>query len=313
VAVGIHAQGFIGIAFETTAGTYVPPTRFFPIVNETLTDNRDHVDRRVIRGLADNLDILAGYSHVEGDIEMELMESVLPYFLYVSRNTIVKSGSTDFTYTCTPTHAAISTTKPGLSITVTRAGVTFGYVGCIVSQMEFSLQDGIPHVKFSIQGLGEASQSLPTYTATATDTVYGADKYTIEIPTASQVFDCSDFTVTINDNAVAENRINGTTQAQFVRFGQREVTASITRDFSSRTEYDAWKNLTASSVNIVCTKGVNNSVAIKLANAKRDTYELDGLADQGTLHMAQIGWQGLYDTTSSKSYEIIVKCQESIT
>jgi len=112
---------------------------------------------------------------------------------------------------------------------------------------------------------------------------------------------------------VAENRINGTTQAQFVRFGQREVTASITRDFSSRTEYDAWKNLTASSVNIVCTKGVNNSVAIKLANAKRDTYELDGLADQGTLHMAQIGWQGLYDTTSSKSYEIIVKCQESIT
>lgn len=311
--VGIHAQGFVGVAFETTAGTFVPATRFFPIVNETITDNRDHQKRRVIRGLADNLDIIAGYSHVEGDIEMELLEQVLPYFLHVSRNSIVKSGSTDFTYTCTPTHAAVSSPKPGLSITIVRAGIVFGYAGCLVSQMEFSLQDGIPHMKFSVQGLSEATASLPTYTANTADTPYGADKYTIEIPTASQVFDCQDFTFTVNDNAVAENRINGTTQAQFVRFGQREVTASITRDFNGRTEYDAWKNLTGSSVTIKCTKSATVSVQFAIANAKRDTYELDGLAEQGTLHMAQIGWEGLYDSATSKSYEIIVKCQESIT
>jgi hypothetical protein len=230
----------------------------------------------------------------------------------VSRNGIVVSGTTDKTYTTTPTHGAVTSVKPALSIAIVRAGVTFGYAGCLVSQMEFSLADGIPHMKFSIQGLSEATATLPTYTAVATDTPFGADKYTIEIPTAAQVFDCVDFTFTVNDNAVAENRINGTTQAQFVRFGEREVTASITRDFNGRTEYDAWKNLTTTSVTIKCTKSATNAVEFKMANAKRDTYELDGLAEQGSLHMASIGWEGLYDTASSKSYEIKCLCQEVI-
>lgn len=314
MAVGIHAEGFMGLAFETVAGTWVTPSVTFPIRSETLAYQQDTYWRRNIRGIADQNDpAVAGFSHIEGEIECELMESILPYFLHVSRNTIVKSGSTDFTYTCTPGHTATATPKPGLSLTVVRAGVVFGYTGCLVSQMEFSTDNGIPIMKFSVVGLDETVQTLPVYTNRAADIPFSATHYSIEVPTASQVFDVDTYTCTINDNAEPVHRLNNTTKARYIRFGQREANMELTRDFNGRTEYDAFKALTATSVSLVFTKSVTKKVTIKFANAQRETYDLDGLSDQGTLHQATVNFLANYDAATSKAYEIVVLCQEAIT
>jgi hypothetical protein len=313
MAVGIHAQGFMGIAHESTQGTYIAPTKFFPIRSETLTYQQDTQWRRVIRGLADNLGAIKGNSHVEGNIVMELMEDALPYFLYASHCSVVKTGTGPWTYTTTPTHTATGTTKAGMSITIVRAGVTFAYVGCVVSGIEFGVDNGTPIATISIIGMDEATQSLPTYAALATSIPFGADQWNVQIPTASQVFDVSDFSCNVNDNASPQYRLNNNTKAQFVTFGRREVTLKTTRDFNGRTEYDAFKALTAQSVTVAWSKGASASVTISLPNAIRETYDLDGLSDQGTLHMATVQWQGAYDGTTSKSVQLVVVCNENIT
>ena len=316
MGIDIHANGFVGLAFEVTYGTPVAPTRFFPIKSESMAEQYENQKRRVIRQVADDLGIIKGFSHVEGDIVMELIPDVLIYFLYASRNSIVKAGTTpNFTYTTTPLHLGTTsgTPKPGLTITIVKNGERFQYAGCVVSQLEISQDNGIPQLKVSLVGTGEAVTTLPTATWVATDTPMSTDMTTVEVPTAAQVFDVSEYTFTVNDNAAAQQRFNGATKAQFVAFGMREVSLSMTRDFATRTDWDAFKALTSQSVTMKFTKNANTSVTIKVPNGVPDTYEIDGLSDQGQVTSAKITWDGSYDTATSKSYEIVVKSQSDIT
>jgi hypothetical protein len=260
-----------------------------------------------------------GYSHIEGEIEMILMENALPYFLHVGRWNVVQSGTTpNFVYTCTPTHIAgndaLTTTREALSITIVRAGVVFGYVGCLLGGIEISVDNGIPIMRMTIVGSDETVQSLPTATwqTGVGDRPFGAGQYTIEIPTASQVFDVENFTFTVNDNAEPQYRLNNSTRARFVKWGQREISLETTRDFDGRVEYDAFKALTATSVTLVCSKGANNAVTFSMPTSVRETYELDGLSEQGELHMATVRFNGIYDTATSRACQIIVACQEDI-
>ena len=61
------------------------------------------------------------------------------------------------------------------------------------------------------------------------------------------------------------------------------------------------------------TRNADRSVAIKLPNAVRDSHEHDGLSDQGSATMMRTTFEGNYDSASSKSYELIVKCLTDIT
>jgi hypothetical protein len=321
MARGLQGQGYIGIGMETTYGTYIAPTVFFPIRSESMNYQQDTYWRRAIRGVVDIIpNAISGFSHVEGEIEAELIEAVLPYFLLVGRYTVAKTGTTpNFTYTATPNHIAdnsvLTNTAKGMSITVVRSGVVFGYVGCLLGGLEISVDSGIPIMRMSIVGSDEASQSLPTPTwATgADDQPFGAGQYSVELPTASQVFDVENFTFTTNENAEPQYRLANSTKATFVKFGEREVALEATRDFASRAEYDSFKALTASSVTITCTKGVNNSVSMVMPASVRESYDLDGLSSQGDLEMATVKFNALYDTTTSRSHQIIVKSQEDIT
>lgn len=314
---GIHAEGFLGIAFEATYGTYTAPTRFFPIKSESLTEPFEHQKRQLIRGIADTLGHVRGFSRVEGDITMELIPDLLPYFLYVSRNTVAKTGSTpNFIYTTTPGHygasAALPAGKKGLSITVVRNGDAYGYVGCIVTGMEFSVDNGIPTFKATIIGRAEASQSVPTPTYLTTDLPFGAGLFDIQVPTAVTVFDLASFTFTTNDNGEAQNRLLNSTYAQWVKFGAREATCQTERDYTSRAELDAYKALTFKSVTINMVKDANTQINLTLPNCTPDSYDGDGLSDQGSATMVRVTYTADYDIGTGKSYQIVCKCQENI-
>jgi len=317
MAVGIGAGGFMGLAFETTYGTYAAPTKYFPIKSEGFKFMQDTYWRRVIRAnVVTWLGAADWFSHIEGDLEMELMEDALPYFLYASRNTIVKSGAgADKTYVTTPTAVASSSSLPKtLSITIVRAGVTFGYVGCVVGKMSFSSDDtGVPMMTISVVGSDEASQSLPTPTWLVTSTAFGAGMYSIEIPTATAVFDCNGFTFEVDDTPEPQFRLNNSRKATFIKFGERSTTLQTTRDFDGRTEYDLFKALTATSVTVSCTKSATKKVTFKLPNAIREAYDGPSLTGQGELITAEVNFNGVFDTVTSKDYEITVICQEDIT
>jgi hypothetical protein len=306
---GIGAGGIMGFAHETVVGTYVAPAFFWPFLTESVQYQQETDWRRPIRQSADVIGGVQGDSHVEGDLEMEAFEDAIAYFLYCSRCSPAKSGATNFTYVFTPTSAA--TAPRTFSLTIVRNGVTFGYVGCVVSSYKLSIDDGILKMTFSIVGQDEATQSLPTPTW-PTVVPYGAGMYSVQIPTATQVFDTDTFEFTVDDQADPQYRMKNTGRGpQFISYQERNVSLTVERDFQDRTDYDAFKALTAQAVTILATKGVNNSIQIDLLAGIKDTYEVN-LGSQGDLVRASVAYQGPIGAAGN-ACTVTVKNQANIT
>ncbi len=290
-------------------GVYAAPTKFIPFMSESLTSTQATIWRRPIRQSADIIGAVSGNFNVAGEISGECLEDVAVYWLAASRTGIVKTGSSpNFTYTFTPTAAAIPTRT--LSITTVRNGIVFGFTGCVVSTNTFNVSDGIMHQNVKILGRDEAVQSLPTPTWPTT-TPFGAGQYSIEIPTATPVTDTDNFEFVVDDAAEAQFRLKSTGRgAQFIKYGERKVDLTFDRDFDTRTDFDNFKALTADTMTITASKGANNSVSILSPVTIKNTYEVAN-SGQGDLVRAAIKYVGVIDGTG-KAYQITIKSQESI-
>lgn len=308
-AVGAPSGTFPTSNTALTPGTYAAPTKYFPINSEAIAVPQQTVYRRPIRQSADIIGAVAGNYHPEGDIEMEALEDVVIYFLYASRTTIVKTGtSPNFTYTVTPTAAAVPVKT--LSLTIVRNGIVFGFTGICSSSFGFGINEGLLTFKISAIGREEAVQSLPTATWPST-VPFGAGQYSIEIPTASPVTDTDTFEWTVEDNAEAQFRLKSTSRgAQFINYGERNSTMHIERDFVDRTDFDAFKAVTSQTITLTASKGANNSISLLAPVAIKDTYEV-GLSGQGDLVRATITYNNVIDGTG-KSWQITLKTQEDV-
>lgn len=307
---GIGAGGIVGIAFETTAGTYTAPTKFFPIVSENFMFNQEVTKRRVIRGIASPLGSVKGNGIVSGDLTMEVLPSVFPWFLYASRTTVTKTGAGPYNYVAVGNSNGSFSTARSLSITIVRNGIVFGYTGCIVSSTELSVKDGIYTANYKLVGMDEAVQSAPTPTW-ATDTPFGMGGYTLKFDTVTDAT-VSDMTISVEDNGVGEFRLAGTTGADVVRFGENTTKVSVTRDFINRTEYDKYRALTAEAFELTAVNGAE-SVKFEMPVAVMSSYEI-GLANPGDLVRAKIDYEGDYNATILSNYKFtVVAATENIT
>lgn len=289
-------------------GTYTAPTKFFPFNTESLTFDQATNWRRPIRQSVDVLGAVAGNVHITGDLEMEALEDVVPYFLLASRlaATKVVTGS-DIAYAFDPTPNA--TPELSLSLTVVRNDVVFGYTGCVTSQFSFTPSDGMLMFNASILGSDETVQATPT-AVWPTTVPFGAGQYMVNIA-GTQVFDTDTFEFTVNDNAEPQFRLKNTGRgAQFIKFGERECTISMERDFLSRTDYDAFKALTAQAIYIRAEKSATNYIQLNAPVAVKNTYEV-GLSGQGDLVRGSIEYQNVIDP-SGNSYTVSVGTQENI-
>lgn len=309
IAVGAPAGAFPTTNTAVSPGVYAAPTKFFPFNSESISVMEDTVWRRPIRQSADIIGAVAGNFHPEGDLALESLEDVVLWFLWASRTLVVKSGSNpNFTYTITPTAAAVA--NKTLSLTIVRNGIVFGYTGICLSSFAFGIENGLLSFNTSVQGRDEAVQSLPAPTW-PTSTPFGAGMYTIEVPTGSTVLDTDTFEFKVEDNAEAQFRLKSTGRgAQFIKYGERSSTMTMERDFESRTDYDLFKAVTAQSITLTASKGVNNSIVLLAPVAIKDTYEV-GLSGQGDLVRAQIAYQNIIDGTG-KSWQVVIKTQEDI-
>lgn len=306
MAPGIGASGLLGVALETVAGTYVAPAKYVPFMKEGLKHEQDTNWRRPIRQTPDVVGAVAGDSFVSGDIEMEALHDCVPYFLSAARMNLVKTGAGPYTYTGTPTSVAIPAKT--MSLTVVRNGIVFGYTGCVVGGFEFSIDKGMLMFKPDIVGRDELVQSSPTATW-PTSVPFGAGSYNLQIPTAGQVFDADSFEFTVEDKAEPQFRLKNTgTGAQFISYGERDVKIKSERDFDSRTEYDAYKALTAQSITLVATQGANVITLVAAATVK-DTYEVN-LDGQGDLVRASVEYVGTLG--AGNAYSVVVTTTENI-
>ena len=307
-AVGSPTGAFPNTNTASNSGVYVAPTKFIPFESESLTSTKATIWRRPIRQSADIIGAVPGNFDVEGDISMEGMEDCSLYWLMASRVNVVKTGSTNLTYTFTPSPTAIPLKT--LSITVVRNNIVFGFVGCVVGSQTFTVSDGILMHNVKIIGRDEAVQTTPTPTWPTT-VPFGAGQYSIEIPTGTPVLDTDNFEMTLEDNAEAQYRLkSGSRGAQFIKFGEHATTLSFDRDFLDRTDFDNFKSLTSQDITITATKGTNNSISMQLPVTIKDTYEVTN-SGQGDLVRASLKYNGVIDG-SGKSYQITLKTQENV-
>lgn len=290
--------------------TYTAPNKFFPIVSDSLQRPQETTWRRTLRQNVDIFGAVPGNAHVEGDIEMEALTDAAVYFHRISRASMAKSGSGPWTYTIIPTAAACA--GKTASITVVRNGIVFAYVGCVVSSFSYTVEDGLLKATYSIIGSDEATQTLPVPVFAGQERPFGSGEYSIQIPTATQVFDVDTFEWTVNDNAEPQYRLKSTRGAQFIKYGEREVTLKTERDFGTKADYDAYKALTAQAITIDATLGISNErFTATLDSSIKDTYEV-GLSGQGDLIRAAINYMCTFDIANQRSYRLVLIADEDI-
>lgn len=309
VAVGTPAGALPTANTAFASGSYTAPTKFIPYISEGLQFQQDTIWRRPLRNTPGLVGAVAGNSHTEGDVVIEALSDCVPYFMYASRCTCVKTGSAPYTYTFTP--APIAVPNRTLSITVVRNGVTFGYTGCTVQDFKYTVgDDGELQFTASIIGFDEASQTLPTATW-PTSVPFGPGNYSLQIPTATQVFDADGFEFESNDNGAANWRMDNNRGANFINFGESDATLTLMRDFLSRTEYDAFKTLTSQSVTLLVTRAAGDGFTILMPVAFKNTYEVNEGA-QGDIVRASITYECAIDGTGKHYQVAIVALTENI-
>ena len=326
---GLGGGGKVGIAFETTMGTYVAPTVFVPILNESLRYTEEKYYSEQIRQQTIYSDVKSGYYHVEGDIQLEVDPGNIVHWMYASRHTIAKTGAGPYEYKFTPSSAGSASTAAGpttaktLSITIVRNSVVFGYTGCVVGGYEYMIEDGVLKCTLNVFGLAEAVQSAPSPTW-PTAILYGADAHRVYLAAAaaSPTWGAVDvnfngFTFRSNFNPEAQNRINAARSASYISFGITEAEIESELDFLDRTDYDNFVNNTQRAIKLESLNGgatfaaATNGVRLQGNRVSYESYDI-GLEGMGDLIMA--GFTGRpIGIASGDAYQIDVKTAVSIT
>ena len=173
---GISAQ--LGVAEESTYGTYVAPTRFYEFVSEELTMEIERVESESLRAGTFMLSTsrwAPGKKNVEGDLEFELtwkgMGLWFKHMLGQAQTSQPDAVDSADVYLHTFTPGDFPT---GLTVQVGRTAITgtthpFSYVGCRVAEweMEGAVEDPVS-LTISLMGRDEttdeplASVSYPT-------------------------------------------------------------------------------------------------------------------------------------------------------
>jgi hypothetical protein len=328
---GLGGGGSVGVAFETVLGTYVAPTVFVPILNESLEYTEDKYLSEQIRQQSIHSEAKPSYYHTEGDIELEVDPNNILYFLYATRHTISKTGAGPFTYEFNPNSVAVAgtavgpTTAKSLSITIVRNEIVFGYTGCVLTGFEFRVDTdtGVLQATLNIMGLAEAVQADPTEVWVA-PVLYGADAHSVYLAAAgaAPTFGAVDvnhngFTFGVNFNATAQNRVRSSRSASYISFGITEGTVSAELDFLNRTDYDNFVATNKRAVKLESLNGgatlaaATDGVRLQANNYFFNTYSIP-LEGMGDLVAADTEGRML-GITGGDAYEIHVKSAVSIT
>lgn len=332
---GIGGNNMMYVTLEDPYGTYIDPAdgtgAWAPFIDESLVYTETKYYSKQIRHQTIDSTVKQGFYHVEGDIKMEVDSNYVPYFLYASRNAVIKTGPSTLVYTYSATPGSYGSTYPGgaalgLSITIIRNGEGFGYAGCVVGQAVYTIEEGVAMVTFSILGLSEAEPAdLDTDTYIA-PSIFGADAHTIFVDDSgtAPAFGAggdstfNGFTATFNDNAAAQNRITPNRGATFISYGETEFSYNTELDFLDRTEYDKMVSSTTRALRYQSVKpggagtwaAATEGIRITMRRSNYDTYVVNTPAI-GDLIMAQVTGHGLAQAGAA-AYTIECKSLASI-
>lgn len=316
--VDVAGGGHVGVALETTPGTWVTPARFVPIISESLQEVRTDSYRVPILGHAVATGKTPGRQHVEGEITMEALPQCMVYFLAASRfgNNIQKAGaSAPFTYTASDDKVVhLKSPLRSLSISVDRAGVGFAYLGCQVVSMTINFGDGgVPMVTYSIVGMRQTNDYTPGAITQPTETPFSVTECELSIAGSSRGdIDAESAELVLNDNGEPRFNLTGEDRADYVKFGEFVGEANYEIDFESKADYAIWVARTAQEIILDCNKSANQQFNVEFHGALYDTFEV-ALGAIGDQVRAAATARAVYNDAAASAATIELVTSEDVT
>lgn len=278
---GLAAQ--LGVKAETTWGTFVAPTRFYPLISESLTEE---IDRLESEGIVTGLRVLntaqwaAGNVDVGGDIQIELYQQGMGALLKACFGAVSTTGAGPYTHTFTPgdltdDHLSVQVGKPDGAGTVQ----PFSFSGMKVTDWELSMEaGGLVTLSTSLVGKQLAtSESLATAsfgTGAATPFTFKHASATI----AGGAANVKKLTISGSNGLDSDRRFIGSEYlAEPLEAELREYGGTVDLEFESLTQMNRFRN--ANEVALVATISAGASASLTVTmNVRFDgaTPEVDG-------------------------------------
>ena len=270
----VAGSSIVGFALEHTPGIYRHPKIFLPLRSENIRTAANVQDLRYLDGGVDISAVKAGDQSLEGAIEMDIFHTYLPHLLEVCRGNRTFNSNI---HTFIPGSLAEPLDRKTFSLTIVKNEEVFAYTGGRFSSLSMTVANSILQGTFNGMFLNEVPQQA--LAASARDFLalnpFGAGEYHIELPHGTQVFDLDGFTFDVDDSGENNFRLNDVRNApMFIKYGERSVSLTTQRDFSSRSDYDNYRNINRQSL-ILRAEHLTNTRARK---SPREFVEI-GLPD----------------------------------
>lgn len=272
----------LGIKAETTWGTYVAPTRFHPLISESMTEDIDPLESD---GIITGRRLLAagqwaqGNVTVEGDIKTELYQQGMGALLKACFGAVSTTGAGPYVHTFTPgdlsdDHLTVQIGKPD-------AGTVqpFSFYGCKVTEFELEVEaGGLVMLTTSLAGKQMAtSDALATASfgsGAATPFTFKHASATIAAGAAS----VKKLTLKGSNGLDTDRRFLGSEYiSEPLEADLREYTGTLDLEFESLTHMNRFRNGTEVALVVTISAGATASLAVTM-NVRFDgsTPEVDG-------------------------------------
>lgn len=285
---GISSQ--FGFVAESTYGTYVAPTKFVPIISESLELDIARIDAagiRTGRGVLHSDDWYSGRRIVEGTVEMEAFDRTTALLFVHALGGIATTGVGPYTHTITPSATSqygksltMQTGNPGSAATVH----PFSYLGCKIKGLELSATAG-ELAKLSVDVVGRdmtTAQTLATASYTASLRAYTFIQGSATI--AAGAVSCKGFTLSIANSFDTDRVFLGSDlMSEPIANDLQEITGTLDLEFENLTQYNRYTAGTTAAVVLTLTAGASNSI----------TATLNCRFDKGTPNVGDRGVLGL--------------------
>lgn len=270
----LGALGYIGYGREVTPGTPVAPTRFLPANAFSFEDSDDYMLPEQIRGSRDFSVAMQAPFNVSGSMDMELIPADIGALLESAFSATVASSAYaggGYEHRFTPGREDVSLTFESSANGI----LVMRYAGIRVNTLEIAGAFGeIVTASFGLEGTlrqRQAGESSPTYAAVDPFHFSGASVRT----GGTQNGTVKEFTFGVNNNIERIGTLRKTRAWKRMAQGMREVSLSLTLDFTDDAEYDRFEAGTTFEVVIhleggfiAGTSGPKHTLVITLPNVR---------------------------------------------
>jgi hypothetical protein len=249
----LGALGYVGYGVEVTDGTFVAPTKWLPVSSFSFEDSNDFIVPDQIRHSRDKYIAMAAPYVVSGSMEMELIPTDIASLLKSAFAATVVSGAYaggGYEHVYTPASA-----EPTFTFESSAADVlVMRYSGVRVNTLEIKAAYGeIVTASFGLEGTNRAKQGSagsPSYSNVVPFHFSGVD---IKVASGTLLTTVKEFTFGVNNNMERIGTLRKTRSWKRMALGMREVTLSLTIDFTDTSEYDRFLNETIFDVDLHLT------------------------------------------------------------